>query len=144
MTATNDGILKADRRGRLSYSPEQRSSMVDAFQASGLSGPRFAALHGVKYRASRKTLSFPKPFQWAIRPSSDDRRPHSPRHNSRPGAFLPSGSRPNTRRRRFPPGIRPNFTINPSKAAETGKSSQLNDIQKVAAKSNRREIGPCA
>jgi transposase-like protein len=50
MTATNDGILKADRRGRLSYSPEQRSAMVDAFQASGLSGPRFAALHGVKYQ----------------------------------------------------------------------------------------------
>ena len=50
MTATNDGILKADRRGRLSYSPEQRSAMVDGFHASGLSGPRFAALHGVKYQ----------------------------------------------------------------------------------------------
>ena len=50
MTATKDGILKADRRGRLSYSQEQRSAMVDAFQASGLSGPRFAALHGVKYQ----------------------------------------------------------------------------------------------
>jgi len=50
MTATNDGILKADRRGRLSYSPEQRSVLVAAFQASGLSGPRFAALHGVKYQ----------------------------------------------------------------------------------------------
>ena len=50
MTATNDGILKADRRGRLSYSPEQRSAMIEAYQASSWSGPRYAALHGVKYQ----------------------------------------------------------------------------------------------
>jgi transposase-like protein len=50
MNATNDGIIKADRRGRLRYTPEQKSAMVDAYQASGLSGPRFAALHGVKYQ----------------------------------------------------------------------------------------------
>ena len=50
MTATNDSILKADRRGRLRYSPEQRSALVDAYQSSGLSGPRFAAIHGVAYQ----------------------------------------------------------------------------------------------
>ncbi len=50
MTATHDAILKADRRGRLRYSAEQRSALVEAFQSSGLSGPRFAALHGVAYQ----------------------------------------------------------------------------------------------
>jgi transposase-like protein len=46
---TNDTIMKADRRGRLRYSPEQRITLLKAYQACGLSGPRFAALHGVKY-----------------------------------------------------------------------------------------------
>jgi len=50
MTATADSILKADRRGRLRYSAEQRSTLVEAFHSSGLSGPRFAALHGVAYQ----------------------------------------------------------------------------------------------
>ena len=50
MTATSDSILKADRRGRLRYCPEQRSALVDAYQSSGLSGPRFAAIHGVAYQ----------------------------------------------------------------------------------------------
>jgi len=49
MTATHDTIMKADRRGRLRFSPEQRSTLLKAYQASGLSGPKFAALHGVKY-----------------------------------------------------------------------------------------------
>ena len=49
MTATHDTIMKADRRGRLRFSPEQRITLLKAYQASGLSGPRFAALHGVKY-----------------------------------------------------------------------------------------------
>ena len=49
MTATSS-ILKADRRGRLRYSAEQRFTLVEAFQSSGLSGPRFAALHGVAYQ----------------------------------------------------------------------------------------------
>ena len=72
MTATNDGILKADRRGRLSYSPEQRSAMVDGFHASGLSGPRFAALHGVKYqtlagwlqKCKREAVPQPRGLPW--------------------------------------------------------------------------------
>lgn len=50
MTAMNDDILKADRRGRLRYSPEQREALVKACEAGGLSVPRFAALHGVKYQ----------------------------------------------------------------------------------------------
>ena len=50
MTATHDTILKADRSGRLRLSPEQRFALLQAYQTSGLSGPRFAALHGVKYQ----------------------------------------------------------------------------------------------
>lgn len=50
MTATNDRIIKSDRRGRLRYTPDQREALVKACQASGLSTPRFAAIHGVKYQ----------------------------------------------------------------------------------------------
>lgn len=50
MTATHDRIIKSDRRGRLRYTPEQRDALVKACQASGLSTPRFAAIHGVKYQ----------------------------------------------------------------------------------------------
>lgn len=50
MTATNDSIIKSDRRGRLRYTPDQREALVRACQASGLSTPRFAAIHGVKYQ----------------------------------------------------------------------------------------------
>jgi transposase-like protein len=50
MTAMNESLLKTDRQGRLRYTPEQKKTMVDAYQASGLSAPRFAALHGVNYQ----------------------------------------------------------------------------------------------
>lgn len=42
--------MKTDRLGRLRYTPEQKKTMVDAYLASGLSAPRFAALHGVNYQ----------------------------------------------------------------------------------------------
>ena len=50
MTATSNAILKSDRRGRLRYSAEQKAALVEGYQTSGLSGPRFAALHGVNYQ----------------------------------------------------------------------------------------------
>lgn len=50
MTDMNEVILKADRRGRLRYTPEQKQALVDAYKTSGLSCPRFAALHGVNYQ----------------------------------------------------------------------------------------------
>ncbi len=46
----NEVILKADRLGRLRYTPEQKQALVEAYEASGLSCPRFAALHGVNYQ----------------------------------------------------------------------------------------------
>ena len=50
MTDMNEVILKADRRGRLRYTAEQKKALVAAYESSGLSGPRFAALHGVNYQ----------------------------------------------------------------------------------------------
>ena len=50
MNETNEVILKTDRRGRLRYSQEQKQTLLDAFDASGLSGPQFAAHHGVHYQ----------------------------------------------------------------------------------------------
>lgn len=50
MTAMNESIMKTDRRGRLRYTAEQKKTMVDAYQASGLSAPRFATLHGGNYQ----------------------------------------------------------------------------------------------
>jgi transposase-like protein len=50
MTDMNEVILKADRRGRLRYTPEQKQMLIEAYETSGLSAPRFAALHGVNYQ----------------------------------------------------------------------------------------------
>jgi transposase-like protein len=50
MNATHDSLVKFDRRGRLRYAPEQKAAILDAFASSGLSGPKFATLHGVKYQ----------------------------------------------------------------------------------------------
>jgi hypothetical protein len=41
--------VKFNRRGRLRYAPEQKASLIEAYAARGLSGPKFAALHGVNY-----------------------------------------------------------------------------------------------
>lgn len=48
----NESVLKTDQIGRLRYTPEQKRTMVDAYRASGLSAPRFAAHHGVNYQTS--------------------------------------------------------------------------------------------
>jgi transposase-like protein len=50
MNSTHDALVKFDRRGRLRYAPEQKAAILEAFAKSGLSGPKFAALHGVKYQ----------------------------------------------------------------------------------------------
>jgi len=55
MTTTNDDrseesgeILKTDVLGRIRIRPEEREKILDAFEASGMSGAAFAKLHGVK------------------------------------------------------------------------------------------------
>lgn len=76
MNATHDSLVKFDRRGRLRYAPEQKAALVEAYAASGLSGPKFAALHGVNYQTfaswlqKRKRMAaapgLPAPKEWAL------------------------------------------------------------------------------
>jgi transposase-like protein len=63
MTAMNESLLKSDRRGRLRYTPEQKKTMVNAYLASGLSAPRFAAFHGVNYQTLIYWIKKSKPKQ---------------------------------------------------------------------------------
>jgi len=46
----NESIIKSDRRGRLGYTAEYKQALIEAYEASGLSGPKFAELHGVNYQ----------------------------------------------------------------------------------------------
>ena len=98
----NEAILKSDRRGRLRYSAEQRAALVDAYQSSGLSGPRFAAIHGVAYQTlaawvlKRKKASgpalagLPNPALFSFVPAEL----HGPSPTSPPmEILLPGGSR---------------------------------------------------
>ena len=50
MNTTHEDLVKCDRRGRLRYAPGQRQALLEAYATSGLSGPKFAALHGVNYQ----------------------------------------------------------------------------------------------
>ena len=43
-------ILKTDKRGRVWRSREQREQLLEEFDRSGLSGPKFASLTGLKYQ----------------------------------------------------------------------------------------------
>jgi hypothetical protein len=44
------GVLKSDAVGRVQTPPERRESLLDEFERSGLSGPKFAKLAGLKYQ----------------------------------------------------------------------------------------------
>jgi hypothetical protein len=50
MTDTHHAIIKADQRGRLRFAPDQRATLLAAYDTSGLSGPKFAQLHGLNYQ----------------------------------------------------------------------------------------------
>lgn len=43
-------ILKTDKRGRVRNTPERRRELLEQFDQSGLSGPKFAAVTGLKYQ----------------------------------------------------------------------------------------------
>lgn len=43
-------LLKRDARGRVRTPVERREQLLEEFERSGLSGPKFAALVGVKYQ----------------------------------------------------------------------------------------------
>lgn len=42
-------ILRRDNKGRVQTPPEIREQILDEFETSGLSAPKFAELHGIKY-----------------------------------------------------------------------------------------------
>lgn len=52
MTSTQKGseILKTDKRGRVRMTPEKRQELLEEFDKSGLSAPKYAALTGLKYQ----------------------------------------------------------------------------------------------
>jgi hypothetical protein len=50
MTTTNETLVRLDCIGRIRFSRSQREGLLDAYESSGLSGPQFAAQHGVKYQ----------------------------------------------------------------------------------------------
>jgi transposase len=43
-------LIKTDVLGRVKHSREQRERILDEYERSGVSGPKFAALVGVKYQ----------------------------------------------------------------------------------------------
>ena len=52
MTDIQNGsdLLKTDKRGRVRASPMRRQELLAEFDKSGLSGPKFAAVAGIKYQ----------------------------------------------------------------------------------------------
>ena len=78
MTATNEAILKSDRRGRCHrYSSEQRATLVEAYQASGLRRTR---------ALSRSTTSTIKPSPAGSRSA---KRPKAPKGGGPGASSLP-------------------------------------------------------
>lgn len=49
-TTQRNQLLKTDARGRVRSTQQQRDAVLDAYEASGLSGPEFARVHGIKYQ----------------------------------------------------------------------------------------------
>lgn len=50
MIGTGESILRTDTKGRVQTPPERREKLLEEFERSGLSGPKFAALAGIKYQ----------------------------------------------------------------------------------------------
>ena len=74
MTPMNHSLLKTDKIGRLRYTSEQKKTMVDAYRASGLSAPRFAAHHGVNYQTLVSWIKKDKQSSSSITPNSSPPR----------------------------------------------------------------------
>src|SRR5512147_862118 len=55
--ATQPSLIKTDVRGRMHRTPEQRERILDEYERSGLSGPKFAALCGVAYQTFASWLA---------------------------------------------------------------------------------------
>src|SRR5512140_1664499 len=64
-------LIKTDVLGRMQRTPEQRERILDEYERSGLSGPKFAALCGVKYQTFASWLARRK----SQRPAHPKRQP---------------------------------------------------------------------
>src|SRR5271157_4824048 len=50
MQSSSEALIKTDEAGRMRTPAARRESILEEFDRSGLSGPRFAALAGIKYQ----------------------------------------------------------------------------------------------
>jgi hypothetical protein len=50
MQSSNAAFIKTDQTGRVRTPVDRRASLLEEFDRSGLSGPKFAALAGIKYQ----------------------------------------------------------------------------------------------
>ncbi len=66
-------LIKTDARGRMQRTPEQRQRILDEYERSGLSAPKFAALCGVKYQTFAAWLARRK-SQHQAHPKGQPRR----------------------------------------------------------------------
>jgi hypothetical protein len=55
--STQPTLIRTDVLGRMQRTPEQRERILDEYERSGLSGPKFAALCGVKYQTFASWLA---------------------------------------------------------------------------------------
>jgi hypothetical protein len=50
MQKSSGALIKTDEKGRVRTPAARRESLLEEFERSGLSGPKFAALAGIKYQ----------------------------------------------------------------------------------------------
>ena len=95
MQKSGGAILKTDGKGRVRTPAARRESLLDEFERSGLSGPKFAALAGVKYQTfaawslRRRKLNGAKaavkpadPVRWLEAMVDQAQAPDSPKESS--------------------------------------------------------------
>ncbi len=70
-------LIKTDVLGRMHRTREQRERILDEYERSGLSGPKFAALCGVKYQTFATWRRRPRRRQ--AHPQRQPRRKRAPR-----------------------------------------------------------------
>ncbi len=50
MIEADGNVIKADGKGRVRMTADQREKLLEEFERSGISGPQFSAVAGVKYQ----------------------------------------------------------------------------------------------
>ena len=73
--ASAPSLIKTDAVARLHPTPQQRDQILDEYEHSGLSGPKFEALCGVKYQTFAAWLARRKNPKLAHRPRRRQPKP---------------------------------------------------------------------